>query len=146
MGEHLKSDIKEVKEWLVKTYGNSETTRLQSILTDSLVKAWKRTGFDADYVSSHPECNAIVDLINCDDEWRAVLGKVVAYLYEVKSTGSDKEVWIVTRIDGDKDVKLWEEWLSRYKVIINSILPSDLSRRFRVFDFRRNALVELKGI
>ncbi|PIQ95144.1 MAG: hypothetical protein COV68_00760 [Nitrospirae bacterium CG11_big_fil_rev_8_21_14_0_20_41_14] len=145
MGEHLNNDIKEVVEWFSVNYGSSEKKTLKSILGPVLTGKWKNTRFQSDYVSSHPDCNAIVEFFNCYDEWRGILGKAIAYLYEIQETRSDKEVWLVTRIGSDcKDTEAYRTYIGRYKLILNATISNDLKSRLKIYEYQDGKLIEIK--
>ena len=122
-------------EYLRQAFGKGESTELKTIYNDEYRRNHNKcTSLTADYVGNTGECNAYVDVFSKGDEWRQIMGKVVAYSYEIQQTGSNKEVWLVS-VDLSSDHG-WTDWYRRAIQVVRDIMPTNLQSRIHYKDFK----------
>lgn len=131
-----KEPHEDVIRYLTKTFGESEETSFESI--------YNKPPVSMDYIGNTEKCNALVDVIGkVDEEWRTVIGKVVAMCYEIKNNPNraNKEVWIIYAIK-DKSWKNW--WKNIQKIVKNCLEEEFVSKiKFKVFDSEKRILLDL---
>jgi hypothetical protein len=142
MGEH-KGALKELEDWIVEKYKFEDEKKLKNIYPEKYEKIWKQP-LSVDCVGKHLGKLVLVEVFGPDDDWRAVLGKVLAFTCEGKrrNTSNNFQVWMVTNLKGKlikpNYKKEYLDWFNILKGIVVDGLGKKIGRKVRFFYFDPN--------
>ncbi len=139
MGQH-KGELLKLEHWL-KDYFHQDSMNLR--LLNIYPRDWhcKSRPLSFDFVAQKTGKTIYIDIVGNDD-WRQLIGKAVAYSFELKSREvSDWEIWLLTDFSCWKEIKRlsdsertievenWKKWYARLQYIIREMLGPDFAQK-----------------